>query len=195
MKKITIIAAGLASASIAIFSGCAKQKKVVEFDVPYTIDFTVPSSSVTVNLQRDFPVPSFTTNIGKWLDDNTTHSDLIGNITCTKCILSVVSPTTQSLNFLKELHFLINAGKQEEQQQAFKWITVPQSSTLTTLDMSSSYTGSSNDAKGVNDINAKNYCIEPDFHMTARLTPSTTISSNVVLRVSCTYHVKGIDSK
>ncbi len=194
MKKITIITAGLALASLTIFLGCKKTKKIVEFDIPYTVDFTIPSSSVTPNVQKDFPVPNITTNIDKWMSDNTTKTELVGEITCTKFILSVVSPTNQSINFIKELHFLLTAPTQEEQQQAFKWITVPQSSTLTSIDMTKSYTGSTNDSKGLNGINAKNYCAQPTFNLMARVTPSTTISSNVTLRITTSYHVKGIDS-
>ena len=194
MKKITFIVASLALASLTIFLGCKKKPTVVEFDIPYTVDFTIPSSSVSVNVQKDYPVPDINTNISKWFSDNNTTVERVGEMTCTKFMLSVVSPTNQSINFIKELNFLINANTQEEQQQAFKWITVAQSNTLTALDMTKDYTGSSAgaNAKGVNDINAKNYCTQPSFNLKARLTPSTTISSNVTLRINCTYHAKGI---
>lgn len=179
MKKLFIPAAIILMT--VIYLGCKKKKTNVEFDIPYTMDVVVPTYSMA-NETFTFVTNDLTTGITSQWDKNNTTEDLCGEIRITKFDVSIKTPTTQGLGFIRSMKFYINGVNQPEVQAAYKYNdktdTISPGTTKTT-------------SFKINDINLKNRFALPSVYYrvkmsTYSITPQTTIT------ISQNVHVKGI---
>jgi hypothetical protein len=164
----------------AFYFGCKKKKTNVEFDVQYTTDIIVPTYSVAQETYS-FVTNDILTNMSSQLSNNNTTADLVGEVKCTKFDVSVKTPTTGSVDFIKQMRFYINATNLPEQQVAYKY-----NDTNDTI-----MPGAKTTSFKLNDPNLKNRYMLPSFYykiklMTAYNPGSTTIT------VTHNVHVKAI---
>lgn len=173
MKKYFKLSA-IAAAAIFLLA-CNKAQKPVEFDIPYTTEFTVTTLGLTINEPIDFTTPEINTDISKRLGENKTDIQFIDEVKYTKLDIQVKLPQGQKLDFLKSIQLYINANGETEKLVAFK-DPVPVGDSLIMLEMP--------------DLNIKNYIIKNKFSLRAFIIPDATLSENVTLTVSQNVHVK-----
>lgn len=166
---------------VALYFGCAKKKTNVEFDIPYTMDVVVPTYSMA-NETFSFVTNDLTTGITSQFDNNNTTEDLVGEIRITKFDISVKTPTTQGLGFIRTMKFYINAVNQPEVQAAYKYNDKNDS-----IDPATSKTTSFK----INDVNLKNRFAENSVYFKVKLS-TYSIAPQTTITISQNVHVKGI---
>ncbi len=178
MKKVLIPTVVILMA--ALYSGCAKKKTNVEFDINYTSDIAIPTYSAA---GQTYTVISndISTMINDELAKNGTNANLVGEVKYTKFDVAVKTPTTVSADFIKQLKFYINAYQLPEQQVAYKYNDAADPIAA----------GSRTTSLHINDNNLKNRFMENSVFfkvkvMTYSVTPPTTIT------VTHNIHVKAI---
>ncbi len=81
----------IAVGCVAIFLGCNKQK-AIEFDIPYTTQFTITTGGLTINAPIDFSTPDVPTNITSRLGEHKTDIQFIDEIKYTQFDSQVLLP-------------------------------------------------------------------------------------------------------
>lgn len=178
MKKIfSILVSGLILVGI---SSCDKAKdkidELTEFDIPYTNDAVIPSTSFTntqvVTAPIDIKTPDIPTNSSANFSSNKTTGDLVSEIKMTKLAISV---TSGNLDFVKSVSIYINASGLSETLIASKSV-VPTGQTNVELDM----TGT----------NIKEFIKKDNFSFRVVGTVQTGGSLAKTLKMSSVVHVK-----
>lgn len=175
MKKIALL---LATAWMILISGsCQKTKdeinQLTEFDINYTTDVTIPSTSFTTITQAvNIDTPEIPTNASSNFSANKTSKDLVSEIKLTKFNIST---SGADLNFLKSITIYIKATGKADQLVAKK-DNVPSGVTSVAAD--------------IEDVNIKDYISGEKFSFRASLLFQTGSSSNQNLKIDNTVHVK-----
>ncbi|MBK7666939.1 MAG: hypothetical protein IPJ32_06005 [Sphingobacteriaceae bacterium] len=179
MKKLFIPT--LITLVATLYFGCAKKKTNVEFDISYSTDIAVPTYSAA-NQTYTFNTNDILTYMGSELEKNGTNADLVGEIKYTQFNVAVKTPTTgQSINFIKQMRFYVNAINQPEQQVAFKYND--KNDTIKPVDKSTSFK--------INDVNLKNRFLENSVYFYVKLMPAY-IPVSTTITVTHNIHVKAI---
>ena len=165
--------------SLFIFGiSCKKTKEKVdeltEFDMNYTYNQTIPSTSVSVSqtVPVNFTTNDINTNSSSTFSAQKTASDKVSEIKLTKF---KVSTTGTNLDYLKSLTIYIQASGQPEVQIASKAI-VPTG--VTSFDMD------------VPDNNLREYLFGSTFKLRVAVTVDANISTDQTLKLDQTLHVK-----
>jgi hypothetical protein len=134
MKKSIFIL----SISFILFgiSSCEKTKDAVdeltEFDINYSTNLTVPTSSYSPNAPVDISTPEIPTNSASSFSSNKTTRDLVSEIKMTKFNIST---TSANLDFLKSLTIYIKTGNLGDVAVATKTL-IPSGVQSITADLS-----------------------------------------------------------
>jgi len=177
MKKIINL---LLVVSLVIFGlSCKKTKEKVdeltEFDMSYSYNLTIPSTSIAptnTTVPVSFTTPDIATNSSSTFSNHKTVADKVSEIKLTNF---KISTTGTNLDYLKSLTVYIQAAGQTETQLASKTI-VPSGVTSVDIDLSNT--------------NIKDYLFGSAFKLRVALTVNTTISSDQILKLDQTMHVK-----
>lgn len=178
MKKIIFPTVIVLTA--VLYFGCKKKKTNVEFDVQYSTDIAIPTYSAA-NQTYTIISNDILTNMASELSNNNTTEDLVGEMKYTKFDVSVKTPTTQSLSFLKQMKVYINANNQPEQQIAFKYNE--KQDTIKPTDKSTSF--------HINSNNLKNRFVENSVYFKIKFMPGY-IPVSTTITVTHNIHVKAI---
>jgi hypothetical protein len=179
MKKLFIPT--LITLVATLYFGCAKKKTNVEFDILYSTDIAVPTYTAA-NQTYTFITSDILTGIGSQLEKNGTNADLVGEMKYTQFSVAVKTPTTgQSINFIKQMKFYVNAINQPEQQIAFKYNE--KNDTIKPTDKSTSFI--------INDVNLKNRFLENSVYFNVKFMPAY-IPVSTTITVTHNIHVKAI---
>lgn len=166
--------------SILLFSlSCKKTKEKVdeltEFDMSYSYNLTVPSTSIVASnttVPVSFTTPDIPTNSSSTFSSQKTIAEKVSEIKLTDF---KISTTGTNLDYLKSLTIYIQAAGQPEVQIANKAI-VPSGVTFVNVDLSNT--------------NLKEYIFGSAFKIRVALTVNTMISSDQILKLDQTMHVK-----
>ena len=92
MKKVLLF---IAVVTLASFQGCNALKKLTQFRVNQSTDFSVPSS-LLVNVPISLPSPDITTNSSQTFANNNTSADMIESVKLEEMKLTITSPSGKS---------------------------------------------------------------------------------------------------
>lgn len=110
MKKMFLL---LVVVAIAAVQGCNALKKLTQFRVNQSTEFSVPSS-LLVNVPVSLPSPDITTNSSQTFSNNNTNADLIESVKLEEMKLTITAPAGKSFSFLKDIQLYLSApGLQE----------------------------------------------------------------------------------
>ena len=156
-------------------SSCKKTKETVdeltEFDISYTTNFTVASTSVVVNTPADFTTPDIPTNTSSSYPNNKTAVSLIDQVKLTKFN---VTADSSNFDYLKSLTIFIQGSGMPEVQIATNTL-IPTG--VTSFDMA------------LSDVNLKDYVAKSNFKLRVNLTIDGAISTNQKMKLNQTMHV------
>lgn len=177
MKKVLN---ALLALSIVFFGlSCKKTKEKVdeltEFDMSYSYNLTVPSTSIAptnTTIPVSFTTPDIPTNSTTTFANQKTVAEKVSEIKLTDF---KISTTGTNLDYLKSLTIYIQASGQPEVQIANK-TSVPTGVTSVNVDLSNT--------------NLKEYIFGSAFKIRVALTVNTMISSDQILKLDQTMHVK-----
>jgi len=178
MKKVFIPALIILMATL--YFGCAKKKSIVEFDIPYSTDIAIPTYSMAGQTYTII-TPDILTNINDQLSKNGTNGDLVGEMKYTSITVAAKTPSTQSVNFIKQMRFYINAINEPELQVAYKFND--KNDTIKPTDKSTII--------HINESNLKNRFIENSVYFRIKFMPSY-IPPSTTITVNHTIHVKAL---
>ena len=174
MKKIIclLVLASIVCLNISCKKTQDKVDQLTEFDMNYSTDFTVPSTSVTVNVPADFTTPDIPTNSSSTFSNQKTISSKVSEIKITK--FEIVS-TSGNFVYLKSITLFIQAAGQPEVQIASK-TNIPTGLTTVSMDLSGN--------------NIKDYIFGTSFKIRANVTIDGAIASNQTMKLNQTLHVR-----
>jgi hypothetical protein len=175
MKKIF----GLLLAIVVMFgiTSCDKTKddinKLTEFDIDYTTNLEIPSTSFTTVTQAvNIDTPEMPTNSSSVFGSKGTSKDLISEIKMTKFNLSTTGP---NLNFLKSISIYIKSPGQADRLIAKK-DNIPVGVTSVAADLE--------------DVNIKDYISAEKISFRVSSLFQTGNPGNQNLKIDNTVHVK-----
>ena len=181
MKKI--ISLSILITFIGLGLSCKKKEeanKLTEFDINYSSNLSIPSSSVPVNSSSitpatvEFTTPNIPTQQSTKFSAEGTAKNLIDEIKMTKFDVSV-SGAGANLNFLKSLTIYIKAVSSGEQMVASK-SNIPSGVTSVSMDME--------------DVNIKNFIFEDNIQFRVVAVFDATAATDQTLKLDETVHVK-----
>lgn len=94
-------------------NGCKLIDELRTFDLDYSTEFTIPSSTI-LNLPVNLPTPSVTTDSEQQFEDEGVKSEWIDSIKLTRLKLVITAPTGEDFSFLDEVRVYINTESQQE---------------------------------------------------------------------------------
>ena len=101
------------AASLSSLSGCKLFDELRTFDLNYSVDFTVPSSTV-LNLPLNLPTPPVTTNSEQRFQDEGIESEWIESVKLSALTITITSPQGEDFSFLESISMYMNTGNQPE---------------------------------------------------------------------------------
>ena len=105
MKKQALI---VLAVLITAFTGCEKLKSLSNFDMPYSLQFTLPKVT-EINNEKELSTPDMETNYLSNLNLNSMSSDLVDKIELKSLDLKIDAPTSADFSFLNSIKIYIVA--------------------------------------------------------------------------------------
>lgn len=176
--KLTAICI-LAVTVVLGFSSCQKTKdevnKATEFDMNYSTEFTIPSTSLTITQPIDFNTPEIPTQSSSRFTSESTTQDLIEEIKMTKF---TISNSAGNLNYLKSLTIYLKTSNLGDILIATK-SNIPENVSSVEADLQN--------------VNIKQYIFKDkiQFKVNVTIMTGTGASGDQKLKMSQTIHVKG----
>lgn len=175
MKNAAIIIS-----AVLVLSGitsCQKAKdeinKATEFDMSYSTQFSIPSTSISVTQPVDFTTPDIPTQSSSRFISEQTTQDLIDEIKMTKF---VISNPNGNLDYLKSLSIYLKTSGLGDILVATK-SNIPENTSTVNADL--------------NDINIKQYIFKDKIQFRVNVTITTGLTADQTLKIDQTVHVKG----
>ncbi len=140
----------------------------------YSTDFTVPASSVSVNVPADFTTPDIATNSSSTFSSQKTISTKVSEIKLTKFDLVT---TSGNFDYLKSITLYIQAAGQSEIQIATK-ANIPTGLTTVNMDLSNT--------------NIKDYIFGSAFKLKVNVVIDGAIAVNQVMKLNQTMRAKAV---
>ena len=170
--KLKLLAAALVFFSV--LSGCKKVNKLTQFTIEYD-ESVVIQSSTGIALPFDLLTPDIETNSSSKFESNDTRKDKIQEIKLTKLNLTLTSPTSGDLTFLKSIDVFISADGLDEVRLA--WISNVSESVGKFLDLS------------VEDFDFKEYIKKDDFKLRLKTVTDKAITNDHELAIHSEFFV------
>ncbi|MGB0916628.1 MAG: hypothetical protein ACPGU4_03470 [Flavobacteriales bacterium] len=133
-----------------VFTGCQLFDELRTFDIDYSVDFTIPGSSV-VNLPINLPTPPITTNAIQKFEDEGIETNWIESIKLKELKLTLINPSGEDFDFLENVNIYISSDGEAEQLLASKSPVPEGSGSMISLD--------------VNDVNLFAHITQPNFSL------------------------------
>ncbi len=170
MKKILL----LISVILLTYSSCKEIDKLTHFYMDYTSNITVQSTFV-IDIPFNVWTPNITTNSEETFANNETRTDLIEKIILTELRMSIISPESQSFDFLKSIEIYISAEGVEEKKIAWH-DNVPQTD-LSYIDLETS------------EDDLKEYITKDEYSLRSQTVTRQLISSSTDIEIKNTFFV------
>jgi hypothetical protein len=161
-------------------SSCKKKdeaNKLTEFDINYSTNLTIPSSSITVTTPTtsvEFNTPNIPTQQSSKFSGEGTAQSLIDEIKMTKFTISATGANA-NLDFLKSLTVYIKANSVGEQVIATK-SNIPAGVTSVSMDLQ--------------DVNIKSYIFQDNIQFRVLAIFDGSSATDQTLKLDETVHVK-----
>lgn len=170
MKKIALYSSLLLLLSVS----CKKVDELTQFELDYTTEITIPSSS-GLNLPFNIFTPDMETNSNTEFEINDTRKDKVEFISLRKLQLVLKTPASSDFGFLKSIEIYIDASGLAEKRIAFD------------TDISSTIGKILN--LEVTDDNLRDYIIQDEFSLRVKTITDELISQDHVIDVNSTFFV------
>lgn len=175
MKKATLFV--LVLLMVAGISSCEKTKDTIneatEFNIDYSTNLSIPSTSVSVSVPADFTTPEVSTqSVSKFASEKTTQ-DLIDEIKLTR--FNISNPSG-NLDFLDSVSIYIKTGSVGDILVATK-SRIPKGTTQVAADLKN--------------VNIKSHISKEKIQFRVSVKITTGLSSNQQLKMDQTVRVKG----
>jgi len=112
-NKLTLL-----SLSLFFLIGCTKNDSPISFNMAYTSEVTIPSST-GINLPFNLITPDIETNTEATCEVNNTRKNLIKSIFVKDLILTIIVPEGEDFSFLKSIQIFLNADGLSETRIAW----------------------------------------------------------------------------
>lgn len=183
MKKIFYLAIVTITTVCNISCKKTETNKLTEFDINYSTNLSIPSSSVPATSSSitpttvEFTTPNVPTQQSEKFSAEGTAKSFIDQIKMTKFNISAVSSgtTTANLDYLKSLTVYIKAVNVTEQMIATK-TNIPSGVTSVSMDML--------------DVDIKEFIFQDNIQFRVVATFDATAATNQILKMDETVHVK-----
>ncbi len=166
----------ITATALAIFCcfACKKIDKLTQFDIPYSLDISVPATTV-VNLPITVSTPGIKTNSSTTFSMYNTRADLIESVKLKSLQLVVKAPTGGNLSFLKDIELYISADQLAEKKLAWKYNIDNNVGSTLSLDMSGE--------------DLKEYIKKDEISMRVSLTTDEVITQDYSIEANSVFHV------
>ncbi len=111
------------------FIACDKLDELTMFDLDYTTNITIQSTSI-LNTPFDIVTPETTTNSQQEFENNNTNTDLVESVKLTQLTLNLETPASGDFDFLNDIAIYINADGLEERLIASR-VSIPEDGSRT----------------------------------------------------------------
>lgn len=173
MKHFTLyVLATLFTCSIS----CKKIGKLKEFDLHYSNEVTILSSSSIIAIPIDIQTPETTTNTEGEYKNEGTNSKLIERVTLKELKLTVKAPQSGNFDFLNSIEIYLSSPTQSEVLIASK-NDIPETG-LTNLNLD------------VYSTDLKGYLQDKSFNLRFKIKTDRTIPYDMTILCNETFHVK-----
>jgi hypothetical protein len=173
MKKHIML--GLLAASTLFLNGCKLIDELRTFDIPYSVEFTIPSSTI-LNLPINLPTASTTTNSEQRFQDEGIESAWIESIKLSSLKITITAPAGEDFSFLENISMYMNTDGQPEVLIADK-VAVPENA------------GNSIQLE-VKGADLYPYISQNDFTLKTSITTDETVTQDVDFRTDMVIEVK-----
>jgi hypothetical protein len=174
MKKLVVLT--LIILVVSLFTTCNKLRKIKEFDLNYTEDIIIPSNNTILSVPFDIITPEQTTNTAAEYDNQGTTNKLVEQVTLTKLIFSMKSPSSANFDFLNSIEIFLSSPNNSEILVASKY-NIPESGLkLIEMDLTSN--------------NLKNFLQDASYNLRLKTVTDQTIFNDVTVTTNATFHVK-----
>ncbi len=154
--------------------GCKKAEELTQFEIDYTTEVTIPSST-GINLPFDVFTPDMETNSSSAFAINDTRKDKVEFISLRKLQLVLKTPANSDFSFLKSIEIYIDADGLSEKRVA--WDTEVSSSIGKTINLE------------VSDENLKEYIIKDEFNLRVKTVTDEVITQDHIIDINSTFFV------
>lgn len=170
MKKYIL----LILATSTLLFGCKKAEELTQFDIEYTSEVTIPSTS-GINLPFDVFTPDMETNSESKFAVNDTRKDKVEVITLTELQLVLKTPSNSDFGFLKSIEVYIDADGLTERRIAFDTDIPASIGKILNLE--------------VTDDNLREYIIEDEFSLRVKTVTDEAITQDHIIDINTTLFV------
>lgn len=155
--------------------GCKLLDELRTFNINYSADFTIPSTTI-IDIPVSLPTPPTSTESQQKFDDQGVKSDWIDSVKLTSLSVTITSPQGEDFSFLEEISIYMNTDGQSEVLIASK-IPVPSDAGSTlTLD--------------VTGTDLYPYISQSSFTLRTAVTTDETMTQSVDFRADMVIQVK-----
>lgn len=158
-----------------IFSSCKKITKTTTFNLSYTKDVTIPSTT-SINLPFNLITPDIQTESSSSFEGNNTRADLVDKIQLQSLVLSINSPTGGNFNFLKAVTIRLSASGLADTTIASKNNLQNTGTNSLSLDVSS--------------VNLKDYLVKDKITLTLNSTTDELLTADYSIKVQSVFKVE-----
>ena len=99
--------------SVLFLNGCKLIDELRTFDIPYSVEFTIPSSTI-LNLPINLPTAPTTTNSEQRFQDEGVESAWIQSIKLSSLKITITAPAGEDFSFLENISMYMNTNGEPE---------------------------------------------------------------------------------
>lgn len=156
-------------------AGCKLIDELRTFDIPYSVNFTIPSSTI-LNLPINLPTAPVTTDTEQRFQDEGIESAWVESVKLTSLKITITAPENEDFSFLQNISMYMNTNGQPEILIADK-IPVPENSgNSLQLD--------------VKDVDLYPYISQSDFSLRTSVTTDETMTQDIDFKADMVIEVK-----
>lgn len=166
----------LAAIILSVIS-CDKLDDLTMFNIDYTTDFTIQSTTI-LGTPFDIITPETTTNSESEFENNNTNSDLVESVKLRQLTLTLQTPSSGDFDFLNDISIYITAEGLEERLLASRMNIPEDGSRVIELDVA--------------DTELREYIKGDSYRLRTETTTDQTIESDHEIEIFTRF---GIDAK
>jgi hypothetical protein len=191
MKKIALGLALMIAALVQI--GC-KKRAMKEFDLVFTADYLYAPGTTTVGLNKMTSQGGWSsTNVGAALDREGINGNIVGEMKVSRFDIKVKTPSTVKLSKNLNYDFYLVAGEQKKVRIANSYPDFGVATASLQTTASSTNTDINLVGMKIDNVNLKNYFLQPKVNMTLESWTDNLPTSTYTITADYTVHVTAIE--
>ncbi|MBP9152167.1 MAG: hypothetical protein KBF73_07795 [Flavobacteriales bacterium] len=156
-------------------SGCKLIDELRTFDIPYSVNFTIPSS-IILNLPLNLPTVPVTTNTEQHFQDEGIESAWVESVKLTSLRVTITAPAGEDFSFLENISMYMNTNGQSELLIADKIPVPAEAGNSIQLD--------------VKNADLYPYISQDDFSIRTSVTTDETMTQDITFKADMVIEVK-----